>query len=87
MRAFAAVVAVGLSALLVLGCKQGEGERCQVTSDCEDGLICNEATSTCLESSTGTGTDGGIDAVSDAAIDAAVDLDATPAVDAAIDAP
>ena len=22
------------------GCEQGEGDRCEVTSDCEDGLIC-----------------------------------------------
>jgi hypothetical protein len=24
----------------VAGCKQGIGDRCQVTSDCNDGLIC-----------------------------------------------
>lgn len=29
------VLTVGLA-----GCKQGEGERCQVNSDCQDDLIC-----------------------------------------------
>jgi len=30
-----------LSAPLSLGaCRQGVGERCQVTSDCDDGLLC-----------------------------------------------
>lgn len=38
---------IGLSVVVALalfsfatGCKQGEGERCQIASDCEDGLIC-----------------------------------------------
>jgi hypothetical protein len=26
--------------LLASGCKQGEGDRCQLDSDCEDGLVC-----------------------------------------------
>jgi hypothetical protein len=29
-----------LSSLLLVGCRQGEGDRCQVQADCEDGLIC-----------------------------------------------
>jgi len=29
-----------LSLLLLSGCKQGVGERCQVQSDCADGLLC-----------------------------------------------
>ncbi|HZS39955.1 MAG TPA: hypothetical protein VFF06_24145 [Polyangia bacterium] len=29
-----------LSPLALAGCKQGVGDRCQVMSDCEDGLIC-----------------------------------------------
>ena len=28
------------SPLAIAGCKQGINERCQVMSDCEDGLIC-----------------------------------------------
>ena len=29
-----------LLATLLLGCKQGEGDRCQLDSDCEDDLVC-----------------------------------------------
>lgn len=29
------------------GCKQGEGERCQIDNDCEQGLTCNAATQEC----------------------------------------
>ena len=39
-----------IASLLVLGamgCKQGEGERCQVTADCKDPLVCVVATMTC----------------------------------------
>jgi hypothetical protein len=28
-------------ALLLAGCKQGVGDRCNVDADCEDGLICS----------------------------------------------
>jgi hypothetical protein len=36
----------GLSCLLLLGggCGQSEGGRCQVGSDCADGLVCSEGT-------------------------------------------
>jgi hypothetical protein len=35
------MLAVGLvAAPLLAGCKQGVGERCQVQSDCNDGLLC-----------------------------------------------
>lgn len=45
MKKFAMIVSAVLGlGLLVLGgvaaCKQGEGERCQVESDCDEGLIC-----------------------------------------------
>lgn len=44
------IASLGL-ALLVLGgiasCKQGEGERCQIQADCEEGLVCNEAEQVC----------------------------------------
>jgi hypothetical protein len=80
------------SCLIALGaCKQGLGERCQVSSDCEDGLTCNQGTHTC--SSAGSGVDGGgippIDAmgnVPDGAPDAAQDAAIDAAADAAIDA-
>jgi hypothetical protein len=60
------------------GCKSGEGERCQITSDCEDGLVCADSTNTCVES-VNQGVDGGVDAPIDASeadamvTDAAID--------------
>jgi hypothetical protein len=35
-----AVFALLAPLCLVAGCKQGAGDRCQVTSDCDDGLLC-----------------------------------------------
>ena len=35
------VVGLSLIAILGVGCKQGEGERCEQTSDCADGLRCS----------------------------------------------
>ena len=46
-----------IAILAIAGCKQGKGERCQVEADCQDGLVCNQATNTCQ-----TGLGGGIDA-------------------------
>jgi hypothetical protein len=59
-----------LIALVVAACKQGKGDRCQVNSDCQDGLICSSATGTCSG-----GTSTGIDATvpADAAVDAHID--------------
>lgn len=64
----------GLVVALALGagaCKQGRGERCQVQSDCESPLVCNQATQTCQDG-TGTGIDASvpIDAPVDAPPDA-----------------
>jgi len=36
----AIILAAGLG---LAGCKQGLGERCQVTADCDDGLTCSQA--------------------------------------------
>jgi hypothetical protein len=76
------LAALSLS-LLVIGiasCKQGEGERCQVAADCQDGFICNQATQTCAKT-----TGGGIDAtVPDGP---PITIDAPVAIDAAPDAP
>lgn len=72
-----------LSVLAITGlgaCKSGVGEHCQVTADCEDGLVCGALTSTCQED---------IESTSDAAVDApqdGPDIDAAPAPDAAVDA-
>jgi hypothetical protein len=35
-----AVFALLAPLCLVAGCKQGVGDRCQVQSDCDDGLLC-----------------------------------------------
>ncbi|HWU89894.1 MAG TPA: hypothetical protein VN253_21680 [Kofleriaceae bacterium] len=45
-----AIASLGLTLLglgAIASCKQGEGERCQVQADCEDGLTCNEAEKIC----------------------------------------
>ena len=38
---------LGLSAGLIAGCKQKEGERCEINDDCEAGLVCNEGNGVC----------------------------------------
>lgn len=50
-------VVVGLS--VFAACKQGKGDRCQTSSDCDNGLICSSATGTCV----GSGAMDEIDAV------------------------
>lgn len=35
-----AVLALAAPLCLAAGCKQGVGDRCQVQSDCDDGLLC-----------------------------------------------
>jgi hypothetical protein len=40
------------SIAVIAGCKQGEGERCQIDEDCESGLVCNQATQQCARSGT-----------------------------------
>ncbi len=81
--------ATALGGGLLSACKQGDGERCQVNDDCEDGLTCSSATQTCEERASATPIDATVpDAEpSDAAIDA-IQPDAPPdAPDAAPDAP
>jgi hypothetical protein len=70
-------IAVAVLVLSGTGCKQGFGERCQVKSDCEDGLICSQSEPKVC---------GGSD---DQQLDAEVPilLPDAPDVDAAIDAP
>jgi hypothetical protein len=57
-----------LASVSAAGCKQGIGERCQVTADCAEG-ICSSSEKVCV---TSAGDDGDIDAAPpvDAAIDA-----------------
>jgi hypothetical protein len=67
----AALLVVALPLVFaVAGCKQGEGQRCQVQSDCDDGLTCNVGEHLCRATSTSA-----VDALPppDAAIDAPVD--------------
>ncbi len=71
---------VGSIALLLVlslfGCKQGEGERCQIDSDCKDGLDCVvegiEDNKVCRRNAIDAGPD----------FDAAPTTDATPGPDA-----
>ena len=86
------LVSLGTAAagLLTLGlafgaCDQQEGERCQRTEDCAEGLTCNLGTQLCQEQGTGGNLDAGIDVPLDAdepdgALDAAPDAspDAAP---------
>lgn len=74
--AAALVIAIGA---WVAACKQGEGDRCQVNSDCSGNLVCNQATQTCAKTSGGD-IDAAVPTLPPA--DAAVD-----AIDARIDAP
>jgi hypothetical protein len=77
-------LALSMSLLALPACKQGQGERCQVDSDCEDGLLCAPATKTCEHTAS-----GGFDASPDAIpIDAGIDAmpDAAPMPDAMPDA-
>jgi len=52
VKRFVAIAVSSLAlSLLVLGgvasCKQGEGERCQIQSDCAEGLTCNVGEGVC----------------------------------------
>lgn len=81
------LASLALSLFALAACKSGLDERCQVTADCEDGLVCvrlssdpNNPVSVCRE---------GLDNTADAAVDAPQDgpeTDAAPDVDAAVDA-
>ncbi len=42
-----ACLASALLAVTLAGCKQGEGEVCQIDDDCESGLECNAGTMRC----------------------------------------
>lgn len=67
----ALVTAIASGAMSMLtGCDQAEGDRCQVDTDCEDGLLCNQATQSCAR----TG-GGDIDATVPDIIDAPIEKD------------
>lgn len=71
MRRFTSSIAILGLTLALSSCKQGEGERCQIDDDCEDGLVCNPA-----------GTERECQQAGGPVIDAAPTPDAPPAVDA-----
>ncbi len=56
------LVVVAAAALGVAGCKQGEGEQCQVNADCADGLICRENGKVCATGADTPVLDAGPDA-------------------------
>ncbi len=83
-RSITAIVAsLALTALAIGGiasCKQGEGERCQVTDDCAEGFTCNQGEGVCRSISSNNQDidaslppDAPIDAPPDAPIDARID--------------
>jgi len=78
---FVAVVAMG-AAFTVSACKQGDGERCQVESDCESGLTCTTL------GFCGSTTIDLFDAAPafDARVSSGTDADTTPTIDAGLDA-
>jgi hypothetical protein len=50
----AAACFAGLAGIagLATACKSGEGERCQLDTDCSSGLVCNQATAECASETT-----------------------------------
>ena len=70
-----------LALMLVVGCQQAEGERCQINADCEDGLVCNASEQICQQPGAGAPDANTTD--SSPPIDA---LDAMPAIDGGVDA-
>ena len=77
MRGTISLIAL-LACLLAFGCKQGEGERCQVKEDCEGDLTCTGPTGAKTCERVG----GGGDTVDAAPVDAQPNVDAGPTPDA-----
>jgi len=99
-QAFVVVVGLSLIATLGIGCKQGEGERCEQTSDCSSGLVCSRImevsaeagrcqASRSVQPDAATGNDAGNGIDDDAGSDAADDAGGTDGTgsDGADDAP
>ena len=70
---------IAITVLLLSACKQGNGQRCQVDSDCDSNMCSSAEPKVCIG---GTDNTADIDATPDSP---AEQIDA--AVDAAIDAP
>jgi hypothetical protein len=86
-RASSGLPSLALLGFLALGCSQGEGDRCQIHSDCASGLECRGGESgngVCVKPGTSSGKDAAPDTVVKPVSDAAPDTLAQP--DAASDA-
>ncbi len=53
LRGSVLALVLTLSALSA-GCKQGEGDTCQINNDCSSGLVCNPGTMQCQKPGTGS---------------------------------
>lgn len=66
MRCLKSALLVGLSCAALsgvassTGCKQGEGDVCQINDDCEDDLECNAGTRRCQRPGTAGPTDASV---------------------------
>jgi hypothetical protein len=65
-RWLAPLIAAGLLALA--GCKQGEGDRCEVDNDCSGGLTCENPTGRGGQCTSRPGTSPKLDAAADARV-------------------
>ncbi|HEY5952159.1 MAG TPA: hypothetical protein VIV40_41965 [Kofleriaceae bacterium] len=71
------VMCVVLASAVYVGCKQSDGDRCQVDDDCAS-MVCNKAKGTCagsavtgeIDASVPDGPDAALDAMTDAMADA-----------------
>lgn len=70
LRLMACALSLFLAALVLTGCDQGEGDVCQVSADCEPGLLCSASTGLCERPLVEV-------------VDARPAIDAAPAADAA----
>jgi hypothetical protein len=73
----AIVLATGLAASAVSGCKQKDGERCQIDDDCETGHLCAKGPGICVPSLPDAGGNIADAHPADASFDARP-VDATP---------
>ena len=73
LRTILLYLAVFLFALGLMACKQAEGEPCQTTSDCDEGLVCcydgagsPDSLGRCFAGTNCLPVDAGVDATTDA---------------------
>ena len=60
MKLLKTSLAVLLLCSALVGCSQGEGDRCEVSWDCGDGLSCCSGSWTCQKSCTGSQSDASV---------------------------